>query len=301
MRIDKSHLKLGVALAATFGFGFMAGRVYEAHKFQKVMTDGMSKWESFKDEVFRDIQEQGEVPIIEAPAEPEEDENLEESKEEDPMAKKLTEKDKEAIIAAEREKAWKKGYDEARLRVGAFPRLRAKEDPPGKWEELVENILASEGREPFFIEDTTPWGCSMEKDLMCVVFDKEARQFYWNDFSVVQGDFTQEDIDYFIFAFFCLSLYRKDGDDQVWPYFISAEQAFFSPDFFMVYDDHVYTETNRSLYLPAIDKEVFIRAVEEVKDPAVIREYLAEIINYNGGADPYFEERDSIAMMTEED
>lgn len=265
MSINKTYLKLGVAFTATFGFGFLAGAVYQQWKIKKTLTKSADELKQFVKEavgVDADVQKE------------KEDEEVSRRKERSPEEVKNIIKD-DAIRAAKE-------------RVSRFPISRIDVDEAGKWAYFVDTLLKNYTDEDLFVEDITPWGCSQQKPIACVVFSREDRQFYWNDRSFIHDSFDNWEMQLITLAFFCFSTYRQDDDGTRYYYSATGEENIFATEPAMRHEEHVYTRDIRILYFPTLDKEVHIHAVPkyDLKD---INVTLENDISYNGGFD-YSEE-----------
>lgn len=273
MRFNKTYLKLGVAFTAAFGFGFLVGRVYQARKFQNLMNEMQDKMRSFKEE-------------IETSPEPEQETTLEEIiQREDEDMKKRRKQTLEEIQELAKTEAGKKAVE----RIEKFPATREASEL-GMWTDFTNDILKYNAPEDLFVEDITPWGCSQQHPIICMVFAKKEGQFFWNDYSQINGEFSGWEINLIILAFFCFSTYRQDEDGTRYHYSSTPIQNLLAAAPLLRHEEHVYTRNSRILYFPELEKEVHIQMIETAERQDDIRLNLADIINYNGGYDPYLEE-----------
>lgn len=253
MRINKTYLKLGVALTAAFGFGFLVGRIYENWKTKRAL-----------EKTAKELKETMKEALI-----------IEEPFEGQPKEKGDIDMTKRSKLDIYIDKTWKEGVDQTKKRMQQF--LVEHEDGT-KWDGMVRTILEKYGDKEYFVEDTTPWGCSMERPVVCMVFDKQERQLYWADGSFCGEPLNQADLDFIILAFNCFATYRQDDDGTRYPYISSTLENTMGTGLYMRHDDHVYVDNLRIVYLPTINREVWIRTVDK-PDPEQIRHLLEEAIN----------------------
>lgn len=272
MRINKTYLKLGVAFTATFGFGFLAGAIYQQWKIKKAFTKSADELKQFVKEA---IGVEAEIP------EKTPEEIKEEEAEEMPKREKKSPEEVKAIVKEDAIRA-------AKERISRFPMSRIDNDDVGQWGYFVDDILKNYDGEDFLVEDITPWGCSQQKPIACVVFSRKDREFYWNDRSFIHDSFDNWEMRLIMLAFFCFSTYRQDDDGTKYYYSATAEENIFATEPAMRHEEHVYTKDIRILYFPTIDKEVHIHAVPKY-DSKDINVTLENDISYNGGFD-YSEE-----------
>lgn len=273
MRINKTYLKLGVAFTATFGFGFFVGTVYQQWKTKKALKKSADEFKQFVKE--------GMGVEATIPEEPLEEVEEEKEVEEMPRRKERSPEEVQTIIKDD-------AIQTAKERISQFPMSRIDNDDVGQWADFVDDILKNYNGEDFLVEDITPWGCSQQKPIACVIFSRKDREFYWNDRSFIHDSFDKWEMRLIMLAFFCFATYRQDNDGTRYYYTATCEENIFAAEPLMRHEDHVYTRDIRILYFPTLDKEVHIHAIPKY-DMEDINVTLDNDINYNGGFD-YSEE-----------
>lgn len=265
MCINKTYLKLGVAFTAAFGFGFLAGAVYQQRKIKKALEESANELKQFVREG---------VGVDEpTPETTESEDTIETIDEEDDIVARRKERENPSEVV------WNEGAKMARERLRSFADAHPEEAA------FIQDFLETHhDAKDFFVEDITPSGCSQEKPIMCMVFDDTDRSFCYTDDSSINGEFAEWEIRLIIIGFFCFSTYRQDEDGTQYPYLLTSDQNIHTPPAIMRHEEQVYTQHARALYFPTIDKEVYIQAVKN-ENREEIRNTLGQIINYHGGYD----------------